>query len=65
MTVQNFMKTVRTVFEKFKIFIEGREKKKQKKRHDCMSSRKFFPTPKNWFSVGQTHLLLSRRHQAW
>ena len=25
---------------------KGREKKKQKKQHDCISSRKFFPTPK-------------------
>ena len=31
-----------TVFEKLEIFIKAREKK----QHDCMSSQKFFPTPK-------------------
>ena len=25
---------------------KGREKKNKKKQHDCISSRKFFPTPK-------------------
>ena len=43
MTVQNFMKIVWTVFDKFEIFM----KRGEKKRHDCISSRKFFPTPKN------------------
>ena len=38
MTVQNFMKIVRTVFEKFEIFM----KKQKKIRHDWLSSRKFF-----------------------
>ena len=46
MTVQNFMKIVWTVFEKFEIFMKRSGEKKQKKRHDCISSRKFFPTPK-------------------
>ena len=44
MTVQNFMKIVWTVFEKFEIFMKRSGEKKQ---HDCISSRKFFPTPKN------------------
>ena len=43
MTVQNFMKIVWTVFEKFEIFMKRSE---EKKRHDYISSRKFFPTPK-------------------
>ena len=48
MTVQNSMKIVWTVFEKFEIFMKrSGEKKTKKKRHDCISSRKFFPTPKN------------------
>ena len=42
MTVQNFMKIVWIVFEKFEIFIERSGEKKQKKRYDCISSRKFF-----------------------
>ena len=44
MTVQNFVKIVWTVFEKFEIFMKRSGEKKQ---HDCISSRKFFPTPKN------------------
>ena len=44
MTVQNFMEIVWTVFEKFEILIE---RWGEKKRHDCVSSRKFFPTTKN------------------
>ena len=32
-----------TVSEKFEIFMKGREKK----GHDCISSRKFLATPKN------------------
>ena len=40
-----FMKIVRRVFEKFSWKV-GR-----KKRHDCISSRKFFPTPKNYLWV--------------
>ena len=47
MTVQNFVKIVWTVFEKFEIFMKRLGEKKQKKQHDCISSRKFFPTPKN------------------
>ena len=48
MTVQNFVKIVWTVFEKFEIFMKrSGEKKTKKKQHDCISSRKFFPTPKN------------------
>ena len=43
MTVQRFMEIVWTAFEKFEIFIEMSE---EKKRHDCISSRDFFPTPK-------------------
>ena len=42
MTVQNFTKIVWTVFEKFEIFM----KRSGEKKHDCISSRKFFPTPK-------------------
>ena len=42
MTVQNFMKNVWTVFEKFEIFIERSGEKKTKKRHEWISSRKFF-----------------------
>ena len=37
------MKIIWTVFEKFESFMKSREKK----RHDCRSSRKFFPTPKH------------------
>ena len=37
------MKIVLTVFEKFESFMKSRKKK----RHDCISSRKFFPTPKH------------------
>ena len=47
MTVENFMKIVWTVFEKFEIFMKRSGEKKQKKRHDWISSRKIFPTPKN------------------
>ena len=43
MTVQNFVKIVWTVFEKFEIFMKSSGEKKQ---HDCISNRKFFPTPK-------------------
>ena len=46
MTVQNFIQIEWTVFEKFEIFIE-RSGENTKKRHDCISSRKCFPTPKN------------------
>ena len=45
MTVQNFVKIVWTVFEKFEIFMKRSGEKKTKKQHDCISSRKFFPTP--------------------
>ena len=52
MTVQNFVKIVWTVFEKFEIFMKSSgEKKTKKKQHDCISSRKFFPTPKNVFRL--------------
>ena len=44
MTVQNFMTIVWTVFEKFEIFMK---RSGEKKRHDCISIRKFFRTPKN------------------
>ena len=50
MTVQNFVKIVRTVFEKIEIFMKRSGEKKQ---HYCISSRKFFPTPKkryDWIS---------------
>ena len=46
MTVQIFMKIVLTVFEKFEIFMKRSGEKKTKKRHDCISSRNIFPTPK-------------------
>ena len=39
-TVQNFMETVWTAFEKFEIFMK---RSGEKKRHDCISSRKIFP----------------------
>ena len=42
------MKIVWTVFEKFEIERSG--EKKTKKQHDCISSRKFFPTPKNHYN---------------
>ena len=42
MTVQNFMKIVWTVFEKFEIFMK---RLGEKKRHGSISSRKYFPTP--------------------
>ena len=48
MTVQNFMKIVLTVFEKFEIFMK---RSGDKKRHDCISSRKFFLTPKNCSAI--------------
>ena len=37
------MKTLWTVFEKFKVPID----RSGEKKNDCMSSQKFFPTPKN------------------
>ena len=40
------MKIAWTVFEKFEYFIERPGEKKNKKRYDCISSRKMFPTPK-------------------
>ena len=43
MTVQNFMKIVWSVFEKFETFMK---RSGEKKRHDWICSRKFFPTPK-------------------
>ena len=39
MTVQNFMKIVWTVFEKFEIFMKRSGEKKQKNQHDWISSR--------------------------
>ena len=51
MTVKNFVRIKWTVFEKLEIFIE----KSAKKRHDWISSRKFFPTPKT-FSARVTAL---------
>ena len=47
MTVQNCVKIVWTVFVKFEIFMKRSGEKKQKKQHDCLSSRNIFPTPKN------------------
>ena len=38
------MKIFWTVFEKFEIFMK---RSREKKRHDWISSRNFFPTPKN------------------
>ena len=52
MTVQNFMKIVWTVFEKFEIFME---RSGEKKRHDWISSRNFFPTPKKSLDVFTSH----------
>ena len=51
MTVQNFMKIVWTFFEKFEIFMK---RSGEKKRHDWISSRKFFPTLKNLFITGNS-----------
>ena len=42
MTVQNFDKIVWTVFENFELSDENIGRKKTKKRHDCISSRKIF-----------------------
>ena len=52
MTLESFVRIVWTVFEKFEIFM-GRtgEKKNKKKRYECISSRKLFPTPKKCESV--------------
>ena len=61
MTVQNFVKIVWTVFEKFEIFMKRSGEKKQKKQHDCISSRKFFPTPKNVCSKYIKKMLLERK----
>ena len=47
---KNFTKIVFTVFEKFEIFMKRSGEKKPKKRHVCISSRKFFPTPKQSYS---------------
>ena len=47
MTLESFVRIVWTVFEKFDIFIERSGEKTKKTRRDCISSRKFFPTPKN------------------
>ena len=38
------MKIVWTVFEKLEIFAERSGEKKNKKRNDCISSRKIFQT---------------------
>ena len=46
MTVQNFMKIVWTVFEKFKIFM----KMSGEKKHDCITSRKFFSDSQKLFA---------------
>ena len=53
MTVQNFIKVVWTVSEKIEFFMK---RSGEKKRHDCRSSRKFFPTPTN-------EVCLKRRHK--
>ena len=49
MTVENFVRIVWTVFEKFEIFIERSREKKQKK-HNCISSRKFLRLLKTVFA---------------
>ena len=51
MTVQNFMKIVWTVFEKFEI---SKKRSGGTKRHDWISSWKFSPTPKNWLTIDTT-----------
>ena len=62
MTVQNFVKIVWTVFEKFEFFMKRSGEKKQKKQHDCISSRKFFPTPKiKLATVRVGHFSLEKR----
>ena len=43
MTVQNFMKIVWKVFEKFEIFMK---RSGENKRHDWITTRKIFRTPK-------------------
>ena len=47
MTVQNFVKIVRTVFEKFEIFMKRSGEKKTKKNSTIALVEKIFPTPKN------------------
>ena len=65
MTVQNFVKIVRTLFVKFEIVMKrSGEKKNKKKHHDCISSQKFFPTLKRTFtfykpSTGSVQVILS------
>ena len=46
MTVQNYIKIVRTVFEKFEVFMKRSGEKHTKKQDDWISRRNFFPTPK-------------------
>ena len=62
MTVENFVRIVWTVFEKFEIIMKGREKKKQKKRHDCISSRNFFRLPKIGNPVPESGTLKSGKN---
>ena len=59
LTVQNFMEVVWTVFERIEIFIE---RSGEKKRHDCISSQKFFTTPKKSKKSKQAGTTPSRRH---
>ena len=61
MTVQNFMEIVKTVSDNFEIFMK---RSGEKKRHVCISSETFFPTPKNcqarWFTPLSVYLLLHK-----
>ena len=63
MTVQIFMEIVWTTFEKFEIFMKRSKEKKTKKRNDWSSSRKFFPTPKNWLTIDTTRSWEGKNNQ--
>ena len=56
MTVQNFMKIVWTVFEKFEIFIE-----RSGEKDDCISSRKFFRLLQTIFYAEDVWLLTRQK----
>ena len=42
MTVQKFMKIVQTVFKNIETFMKRSEDRKNKKKHEWISSQKFF-----------------------
>ena len=71
--VEWLCKILRKSYEQFsrnlKFSWKGREKKSKKKRHDCISSRKFFPTPKNdtrvVYSIKAFFSILVQHFQRW